>query len=169
MIMHGNLYLILKTEGILQEQLKRWTRRTVPAYLVCFVALNAITMFACPHLKTALHERGALLGVIAAASLAVTFNIPRQVRRGNEGRAFISSCLSIVTMMSLFAATIYPNLVISRPELANSLNIYNGASTAKSLSFMFYVALIGVPIVLAYTISIYYVFRGKVTLTDESY
>jgi cytochrome d ubiquinol oxidase subunit II len=71
--------------------------------------------------------------------------------------------------MSLFAATIYPNLVISRPELANSLNIYNGASTAKSLSFMFYVALIGVPIVLAYTISIYYVFRGKVTLTDESY
>ena len=35
--------------------------------------------------------------------------------------------------------------------------------------FMFVVALIGVPIVLAYTISIYYVFRGKVKLTEESY
>jgi cytochrome d ubiquinol oxidase subunit II len=34
---------------------------------------------------------------------------------------------------------------------------------------MLIVALIGVPIVLAYTASIYYVFRGKVTLTDHSY
>jgi len=169
MVMHGNLYLILKTEGVLQEQLKRWTNRTVPAYLVCFVGLNVITMFACPHLKSALHDRAALLSAIAAASLVVTFNIPREIRRGNEGRAFISSCLSIVTMMSLFAATVYPNLVISRPDLSNSLNIYNGASTEKSLNFMFYVALLGVPIVLAYTISIYYVFRGKVTLTEESY
>ena len=72
-------------------------------------------------------------------------------------------------MMLLFAATIFPNLVISRPELANSLNIYNGAATDKSLYFMFWVAMIGVPIVLTYTVSIYYVFRGKVTLTEESY
>ena len=169
MVMHGNLYLILKTEGPLQQQLVRWTKRTVPAYLICFVALNLVTLLTCPHLQTVLHERAVLLGIIAGAALLITFNIPREVRRKNEGRAFLSSCLSIVTMMLLFAATIYPNLVISRPELANSLNIHNGASTQKSLNFMFWVALIGVPIVLTYTISIYYVFRGKVTLTEESY
>jgi len=33
---------------------------------------------------------------------------------------------------------------------------------------MFFVALIGVPLVLVYTICIYYVFRGKVKLTQES-
>jgi cytochrome d ubiquinol oxidase subunit II len=109
------------------------------------------------------------LSVLAVAALLITFNIPREVRRKNEGRAFISSCLSIITMMLLFAATVYPNLVISRPDLTNSLNIQNGSSTDKSLHFMFVVALIGVPIVLAYTISIYYVFRGKVKLTEESY
>ena len=169
MIMHGNLYLILKTEGPLQQQLARWTKRTVPTYLICFVTLNMVTLLTCPHLQTVLHDRAGLLGIIAGATLLITFNIPREVRRKNEGRAFISSCLSIVTMMLLFAATIYPNLVISRPELANSLNIHNGASTQKSLNFMFWVALVGVPIVLTYTISIYYVFRGKVTLTEESY
>jgi cytochrome d ubiquinol oxidase subunit II len=169
MVMHGNLYLILKTEGALQQQLTRWTKLTIPIYLACFVALNVITVFACRHLKTVLHERAGLLSVIAIVALLITFNIPREVRRKNEGRAFISSCLSIITMMLLFAATIYPNLVISRPDLANSLNIQNGASTDKSLHFMFVVALIGVPIVLAYTISIYYVFRGKVKLTEESY
>lgn len=169
MIMHGNLYLILKTEGVLQAQLVRWTRRTVPAFLICYVTLNVLTLLTCPHLKTVLHERAVLLGVIALVATLVTFNILREGRRGREGRAFISSCLSIVTLMLLFAATIFPNLVISRPDLANSLNIYNGASTEKSLRFMFWIAMIGVPIVLAYTISIYYVFRGKVTLTEESY
>jgi cytochrome d ubiquinol oxidase subunit II len=72
-------------------------------------------------------------------------------------------------LMGLFAATVYPNLVISRPDLADSLNIYNGSATEKSLNFMFYVALIGVPVVLTYTVTIYYVFRGKVVLTKESY
>jgi cytochrome d ubiquinol oxidase subunit II len=169
MVMHANLYLIIKTEGTLQQQLKRWTRRTVPAYLVCFVALNVITLLTCPHLQTVLHHRRWLLGGLAIAAFLITFSIPRQVRSGYEGRAFISSCLSIVTMMLLFAATVYPNLVISRPDLDNSLNIYNGSSTEKSLNFMFYVAMIGVPLVLTYTVSIYYVFRGKVVLTEESY
>jgi cytochrome d ubiquinol oxidase subunit II len=169
MVMHGNLYLILKTEGDLQKQLKRWTRITIPSYLVCFLTLNVITVLTCPHLKTVVHDREVLLGALALAALLVTFNIPRAVAHGWEGRAFLSSCLSIVLMMLLFGATVYPNLVISRPDLANSLDIHNGASTEKSLRFMFYVALFGVPIVLAYTISIYYVFRGKVKLTDESY
>lgn len=169
MTMHGNLYLILKTEGALRDQLIRWTRRTVTLYLACFVTLNVVTLLTCPHLKTVFHDRAVLLSILALAAFLITFNIPRELHRGREGRAFISSVLSIVLMMSLFAATVYPNLVVARPDLANSLNIYNGASTQKSLHFMFWVALIGVPIVLTYTVSIYYVFRGKVTLTDESY
>jgi cytochrome bd ubiquinol oxidase subunit II len=169
LIMHSNLYLILKTDGPLQQQLMRWTKRTIPAYLACFVALNLITILTGQHLQQHIHDRRVLLGILCLASFLVTFNIPRQVSKGHNGRAFVSSCLSIVTLMVLFAATVYPNLVISRPDLSNSLNIYNGSSTDKSLNFMFYVALIGVPIVLTYTISIYYVFRGKVTLTEESY
>ena len=86
-----------------------------------------------------------------------------------EGRAFICSCLSIVSLMLLFAAGVYPNMVFSTPDHANDLNIYNGSSTAKSLQFILYVAMIGVPVVLTYTATIYYVFRGKVVLTEESY
>ena len=72
--------------------------------------------------------------------------------------------------MLLVGAAMYPNIVFSIRPTANSLNIYNnGASTDKTRRFMFFVALIGMPLVLAYTICIYYVFRGKVKLTDESY
>ena len=169
MVMHGNIYLVLKTEGALQEQLRSWTRRTIPCYLACFVVLNTVTILACPHIEAALRQRPAVLGVLFLLATAVTLNIPRELRRGREGRAFVSSCLSIVTLMLLFGASVYPTMVFSTPEIANSLTIYNGSSTDKTLGFMFVVALIGVPIVLAYTAGVYYVFRGKVRITEGSY
>lgn len=167
--MHTNLYLILKTDGPLQQKLIEWTKRTVPLYLICFVVLNAVTILKCPHIEAALRQRPLILGVLFIASLLVTFNSRREAKKGHEGRAFICSCLSIVSLMLLFAAAVYPNMVFSTPDHANDLNIYNGSSTAKSLQFILYVAMIGVPVVLTYTATIYYVFRGKVVLTEESY
>ncbi len=167
--MHANLYLLLKTGGALQQRLAGWTKRTIPIYLTLFALMNIATVIARPMVHDALRSRGPLLGAILLVSVAITFNIVRLVKRERYGLAFISSAGSIVTLMMLFGAAVYPNLVFSWPEPANSLNIVNGASTAPSLKFMLVVALIGVPIVLAYTASIYYVFRGKVTLTDHSY
>ncbi|OAI40868.1 cytochrome D oxidase subunit I [Verrucomicrobia bacterium SCGC AG-212-E04] len=168
-VMHANLYLVLKTEGPLQQKLMGWTKLTVPAYLVLFVALNVVTIIYCPHIKPIIEQRWLLLGTAHLLALAVTLNILREVRRNRDGRAFICSSLSIVILMLQFGAAVYPNMVFSTPDLANSLNIHNAAATTKSLQFMFYVAMIGVPIVLAYTASIYYIFRGKVVLTEESY
>jgi cytochrome bd ubiquinol oxidase subunit II len=168
-IMHGNLYLILKTDGARQEKLRRWARYTIPAYLLCFILLHVITVSTCSQIQAALPQRWWLLGIILALSLLFTLNIWRETSNGRAGWAFVSSCLSILTLMLLVGVAIYPNIVFSTPQIAHSLNIYNGSSTDKTLRFMFYVALIGVPLVLTYTIGIYYVFRGKVKLTDESY
>ena len=52
-------------------------------------------------------------------------------------------------------------MVLSSPHPENSLTIYNAASTQKTLGILLLIAGIGVPLVLAYTISIYYIFRGK--------
>ena len=49
------------------------------------------------------------------------------------------------------------------------LTIYNAASSQKTLTVMLVIAFIGVPLVLAYTASIYYIFRGKVRLDSMSY
>jgi cytochrome d ubiquinol oxidase subunit II len=168
-IMHANVYLVLKTDGPLQEKLMRWTTLTVPAYLACFVALNAITLLACPHIVAAFRQRPLILGAIFIVALPVTFNILREIWKNRPGRAFASSCAALVLHLLLFGATVYPNLLFSTPNHAYDLNIYNSASTDKTLGFMFVVAIIGVPIVLTYTITVYYVFRGKVVLTEESY
>jgi cytochrome d ubiquinol oxidase subunit II len=53
--------------------------------------------------------------------------------------------------------------------VANSLSIHNAASSRKTLGIMLSIALIGLPVVLAYTVSIYWIFRGKVKLDKMSY
>jgi cytochrome d ubiquinol oxidase subunit II len=63
----------------------------------------------------------------------------------------------------------FPNLVTAANDPALSLTIYNAASSQKTLGIMLVIAAIGVPLVLAYTASIYWVFRGKVKLDRFSY
>jgi cytochrome d ubiquinol oxidase subunit II len=55
------------------------------------------------------------------------------------------------------------------PNPGNTLTIYNCASSHKTLAYMFIIALIGIPIVLAYTVSIYWIFRGKTRLGHVGY
>jgi cytochrome d ubiquinol oxidase subunit II len=83
--------------------------------------------------------------------------------------AFLSSSASILLLLILFAIGIFPNMVISNPNAANSLTIYNGASSQKTLMIMLIVAIIGLPFVMGYTASIHWIFRGKVKLNKTSY
>ena len=71
-IMHANIYLVLKTDGLLEEKLTRWTALTVPAYLACFVAFNAMTLLGCPHIAEALRRSGGVK-VKAAELLGMSF------------------------------------------------------------------------------------------------
>jgi cytochrome d ubiquinol oxidase subunit II len=168
-IMHANVYLALKTDGPLQDKVMRWTNLTVPAYLACFVAFNVLTLLACPHIVAAFRQRPLILGALFIVGLVVTLNIVREIWKNRPGGAFASSCAALVLHLLLFGTAVYPTIVFSTPNHAHDMTIYNSASTEKTLGFMFLVAIIGAPIALTYTITVYYVFRGKVVLTEESY
>jgi len=75
----------------------------------------------------------------------------------------------MVLLMATFGLSYFPYMVYSNPSPENSLTVYNAASTEKTLGIMLIIAVIGVPIVLAYTASIYWIFRGKTRLTSHSY
>lgn len=166
--MHGSIYLVMKTEGELQARVRRWVGRTIGFFLFFYVVLNAATLFYAPHLLEIVRARPWLLAVLAL-NILVVLNIPRQNRKGNEFAAFLSSCAAMALLMVLFGLTVYPHMVLSMPDPQNSLTIYNAASTPKTHMIMLTVAALGVPVVLAYTASIYYIFRGKVKLTPHSY
>jgi cytochrome d ubiquinol oxidase subunit II len=72
-------------------------------------------------------------------------------------------------MLGQMALSLYPRLVPSSIDLNYSLTIYNSSSSPLTLQTMLVIALIGIPIVIVYSIFIHYVFRGKVKITEESY
>jgi cytochrome d ubiquinol oxidase subunit II len=167
-MMHGSIYGVLKTTGELHDQLKTWVNNTIIFFVICYVGTTMTTLVYYPHMTEA-YKQNPLLFIIALLNMLAIANIPREIHHGREWRAFISSCASIIALMALFAIGLFPKMVLSNPFPEYSLTIYNAASSQETLKIMLIIALIGVPFVLAYTISIYWLFRGKVKIDGMSY
>lgn len=167
-MMHGSIYLVMKTEGKLQEQITGWVNKTIIFFIICFVTVTLATFFYHQHMLDNFRENPAIF-VIAVLTILAIANIPREIHHKKEFKAFLSSAASIALLLVLFAIGIFPDLVISNPNPEYSLSIYNAASSQKTLYVMLIMAIIGIPFVLGYTIIIHRVFKGKVKLDEMSY
>jgi cytochrome d ubiquinol oxidase subunit II len=167
-MMHGSIYAYMKTEGEYQQRVGSWIPRTIVFFVICYVLLTATTLLYVPHLAESLRAKPIYLGLGVLTMLAVA-NIPREVHRGREWRAFLSSSCAIAGLLFLFGLGFYPNIVIAEGTPEHTLDIYNAASSAKTHQIMLIIAAIGIPFVLAYHFSIYWIFRGKVKLDSLSY
>ena len=108
----------------------------------------------------------AWVGPVLAAN-AVFFGLRATLLR-QAFRAFLCSSLTIALMAVTAATALYPNLVPA-VDRAQSLTVNNAHSSDLALQVMLVVALVGMPIVLAYTAFIYWKFKGKVRLDKASY
>jgi len=166
--MHGAIYALMKTEGPLQDKLRGWINNCIIFFIMCYAVTTMATLLYVPHMAARVRANPWLFSIALINMLAIE-NIPREIHRGRDWPAFLSSCVAMFALMGLFGLEMYPNLVLSNPDPAHSLNIHNSASSHKTLAIMLTIALCGVPIVLAYTASIYWIFRGKVKLDKMSY
>ena len=167
-MMHGAIYSIMKTDGELQTKLRNWVNNTIIFFAVCYVTATLATLIYYPNMVENFRSAPVIF-IIALSNMLAIANVPREIFKGREFRAFLSSAVSIAALLLIFAIGIFPNIVYSNPNPEYSLTIYNAASSEKTLTIMLIIALIGIPLVLAYTISIYWIFRGKVTLDEMSY
>jgi len=167
-MMHGAIYVVLKTEGELHEKARGWINNTIIFFIISYGLTTMATLLYVPHMSQHMRAYPVFFAVPVLTMLAVA-NIPREIYHGRDFLAFLSSGATTAGLMALVAIGIFPNLVLSRPNPELSLTIYNAASSPKTLTIMLIIAAIGVPIVLAYTSSIYYIFRGKVKLDPMSY
>jgi cytochrome d ubiquinol oxidase subunit II len=167
-MMHGAIYALMKTEGSLHDKLRGWINQCIIFFIICYAVTTMATLLYVPHMAARMRANPWLFSIALVNMLAIA-NIPREIHRSRDWRAFTSSCVAMVALMGLFGLEMYPNLVLSNPETVHSLTIRNAASSHKTLGIMLTIALTGVPIVLAYTASIYWIFRGKVKLDRMSY
>lgn len=166
--LHGALYLHLKTEGELQQRIRSLLTRVYIAFLVVYAAVTTVALATVPSALDNFSQAPLAWGAVVLNVLAVV-NIPRAIRKGQPFYAFVCSACSIASMVFLFAFALFPNLVPSSLDPAYSLTMYSAASSEKTLGIMRWIALIGMPFVLVYTVVIYRVFRGKVKLGQSSY
>jgi cytochrome bd ubiquinol oxidase subunit II len=167
-IMHGAIYLYLKTEGELQQVVHRWMWRGFGLALVAYMLATIFMLAIMPQALRNFHDHPWSWIIVVLTVLAFA-NIPRAIFLGRPFYAFVSSSLTIAALVFLFSFTLYPNLVVSNIAPEYSLTILNAASSSKTLHVMAIIALIGMPFVLAYTAAIYWAFRGKVRISDHSY
>jgi cytochrome d ubiquinol oxidase subunit II len=166
--MHGTIYLHMKTEDDLQQRTHHWMWRTFGVFLVFYMLTTIFTLVAVPR-ATANLESYPILWLVPVLNVLAVANIPRAIYRGDAGYAFLSSSATILAVVFLLGAALFPNLVTSSPNAEHSLTVFNASSSATTLRIMLVIALLGLPAVLTYTAVVYWTFRGKVQLDEHSY
>lgn len=166
--MHGAIYLYLKTEGAVQARLGEWMWHAWGTFLVFYMLTTMFTLYAVPQ-ATANFDRYPWAGSVVVINVLAIANIPRAIFHKRYGQAFLSSCLTIAAMIFLFAMAMYPNVVTASNDPALSWTMYTAASSEKTLKIGLLIAALGMPFVLTYTGVIYWTFRGKVRLGEDSY
>jgi len=161
-VMHGALYLILKTGGEFNERLRRIVKVLWPAQVALSMAAVSATMAVRPGLLDN-YRRGPEGWVIPALVAAGLGGIVYFTRRRRERDAFLSSCVYILATLAGAAYALYPALLPSSNDPANSLTIRNAAAGAGSLSAGIGWWTAGMLVAVGYFVVVYRMFRGKVT------
>jgi len=167
-MMHGAIFLTMKTEGRLFAKITLLLRRAIIFFIVTFGIVTLYVLLYIPHLSDDFKSNPVLFIFPVLAFLSIA-NIPSLVSKKKYHSAFIFSSLTISLLLTLVAIELYPVLIFSTSDTANSITIYNAAASDKSIGIMLNFVAIGIPLVLSYTFFVYKTFWGKVTMDDTSY
>jgi cytochrome bd ubiquinol oxidase subunit II len=156
--LHGAVFLTLRTLGDLRERARRSAARLAPVAAVVGAAFLVWTLVVAGHVN----DKGLFPGILPAAVAAVAAVAAIFLVRGaSERRAFAATAVTIVGVVVTLFVSLYPRVMVSNPEFANSLTIDNASSAHYSLTVMTVVAAVLLPVVLLYEAWTYHVFRAR--------
>lgn len=162
-VMLGAGWLLMKTEGALQQQALVWARQAWWPMALSLVAISVATPLVSQKVWDkwfSMPEFFMLLPVpmmCALALLAIYWvcQRPALVRSGYGWLVFANTVLVFVLAFFGLAYSIFPYVVVGQQTL------WEAAAATSSLQFTFIGAVITVPVIIAYTIFMYRVFWGK--------
>jgi cytochrome d ubiquinol oxidase subunit II len=167
--MHGNIFLLTKTEGDLQKKLHGYATLLIPIFYLFFIAATALTWITVPRI-TGVFLDYPVFFIVPAALVVAMGCIPYFLTTKRYGYTFLFSMIAIVFLFSLALIGTFPNMIPSSLDyMDNTLTIYNASAQRLTLAVTLIIAVIGIPMVIVYGIILYTVFKGKTVLTDHSY
>lgn len=163
-LVHGLLWVAIKSEGALHDRAGAAVGKVWVVLLVVGVVFLVHTAFATNLYKNYLEMP--ILWIVPVLLVVGLLGTRLFISQQSWWKAWFASALTIL-MATLFGVVgLYPNLYPSSIDPSFSLTAFNSASTHLTLTIMLVVALIFVPIVIAYQVWVYALFRHKVT--DET-
>lgn len=160
---HGALFLNLRVRGEVQERVQRLTPRLGLAAILTVVIMAVLLL-----IETDLLGSPISLVTLALAAVALILSYV-MAAGGKYGKAFVATALTIVFTVATVFTGLFPRVMVSSLDPAWSLTIYNASSSQTTLTVMTIVALVLVPIVLAYQVWTYWIFRKPVDAKDLEY
>ena len=189
LIMHGATYLQLRSEGEINARAKTAVKVAAAVMMAAFALAGmwlstgidgyhivsmppADTAFV-PLAKVVEKAPGAWLANYSAhpwmmaapvfgfagAAIAIVFSAA-----GRPLAAFVASALSVTGVILTAGFSLFPFIMPSSSNPASSLTVWDAVSSHRTLQVMFWVVVVFLPIVLAYTSWVYRVLRGKITV-----
>lgn len=164
---HGALWIAFKTEELLSERAANLAKKLWAISLILVVIFWVVSFVITNIWQN--YMKAPILIIFPLFAVLFYFLVPLFIHKKEYLKAWIMSALTIVFFTAWGMAGLFPNIFPSSINPAYSLTIMNSSSSPLTLKIMTIVAVIFVPIVLAYTFWAYKVFSYRITEEKVSY
>lgn len=155
-LLQGASWAVMKTEGQVQERSFKAARTLTWVNAVLAVIYFVVLLNAIPRLSG-----NVLFYVAVVFTFSGLIGLFFSLRKKNDAGPFWESSFSFIGLFLAAGAAQFPNLITASNDPGLSLTIYNSSTSLYTLQVMAVIGLIGMPIVIGYTIFVYRLFKGK--------
>lgn len=191
LVMHGCVYLQMKTEGTIAERCRKVLLISCMVFLSSYAIAgiviacgldgyrivsigdpNRVLSPLAKHVALASgawmdnYEHFEWLWILPVLVFGLTLTTGFLSRRNRAGTAFITSALVLCGVIITTGFSMYPFLMPSSSHPNHSLTIWDSSSSLLTLKVMFWITIFFLPIVIGYTSWVYRVLKGKITLAN---
>ena len=161
-LLQGAAYAVMKTEGELQKRSFRAVSILLRVNLITAIAYFMTMAFTFPGLTSNWVFYVAILFTLLGLA-GIFFSLKKE----NDSAPFWESSFSFIGLWLAVAAFHFPNLIKASNDQNLSITVFNSSTGLPTLKLMSVIAIIGMPVVIGYTIFVYRIFKGKTKVSDH--
>ncbi len=178
--LHGAVWLQMRAGGEVEGRARTTAARLGPILTLLLLIAGAVLLLwipgyeitsttgpdavSNPALKTvgttgdwfANHRNYPILWALSVAAVILPLLVSALAKADRSGWAFVVNSLSIATIILLTGFTLFPFVMPSSSDPTSSLTLWDATSSKLTLTIIFWVAMVFVPIILSYTTWGYY-------------
>ena len=157
-MLQGTTYASIKTYEEIQSRSRDLSKKILIFYIIALSLALIISMVYLPD------ERTNILAWLSTLIVVISLIINKtMLSKKNDMGAFLTSSSAFVGLWCIAGSIQFPAMVKASNDAKFTLTIYNSSSSELTLQIMLLIVLIGMPLVLGYTIYVYKIFKGKVS------